>query len=186
MSITSIKEQDLHKFTKDLIDAAVKIDRPNREKICNFVLNLATNGGKRMEAALEAGYGSNKDEAGKKVASSKAATLLENDEIFSLYDKIFALRFTSTIFAKLLEKEHRIALLYQVFFHCYEEKTHVSVSAFQEISRLKGDYEDKGDSDIGKLLARLDELNQKDKMYEAFMNFHKLPKDAPPDKERLN
>ncbi len=159
MSNISIKEMDLNVLTEELVNEALEIDRPDRERICNFVLNLATNGGRRTQAALDAGYGSN-DEAGKKVASSKAARLLENAGISSLYKKICAYKFRQNIFVKLIEKQHLTHMLYQLAISCQKNNPRASIGAIQEIGKLSGFYEEKGGLDpaIAALAGKNQEL----------------------------
>ena len=134
-----IKEQDLHEVVKDLIDEALEIDRPNKEKICNFVLNLITNGDRKTRAAIDAGYGDETKE-GNKVASVEAARLLGDARIKSVYDKLRRAKLSANLFNKAFDKQHVIYLLYQIGMNCADTNAKQSITAFKEAATLAGFY----------------------------------------------
>lgn len=164
----TIKEQDLHAIVKDLMDKALAISRPNKEKICKFVVNLVENGGHKTKAALDAGYGEEKDRNGQKqtleqrkgIASTEAIRLLKSAEISAVYESLLSHRFLSQVFVKNLTKEHIISILYQagLIGLCSERNFKSGISALVEASKLAGFSDDDSRKDIDRLIAAQEEI----------------------------
>ncbi len=170
----TIKEQNLHAIVKDLMDKALAISRPNKEKICRFVVNLVENGGKKADAAMAAGYGSKKDENGnersfddrRNIASSEAYRLLKNDAIFAVYEALLSHRFLSNIFVNHLKKEHLASVFYQAGMIALEDclnsgkKITPAIAALREAGILAGFYDESSRKDPNALDDKKEEVAQ--------------------------
>lgn len=160
----SALDQDLNKIIYEMVEEVISIDRPNKEKICNFVVNLVLNGGNQTQAALDAGYS-------KESARQEASRLLTNDNIRSIYERMLSHRFISQIFRKTLSKEHLVNLCYQIAQrNFYSEKTQsVAVKAIEQICKIMGYYEPietKNIQDYGDLLEQLSKVPMIAKAFE--------------------
>lgn len=161
MSNITIKEQDLHAIIHDLMDKALAINRPNKEKICHFVVNLVENGGNKTRAALDAGYGEEKDKDGKvrgkevrnHMASTESARLMADAGILSVYESLLSHRFLSKIFVQTLKKEHMVSILYQAGLKGLNSERNFKsgISALVEAGKLAGFYEI-DEKDKGKII----------------------------------
>lgn len=164
----TIKEQDLHAIVQDLMDKALAINRLNKEKICQFVVNLVENGGHKTKAALDAGYGAKKDKDGKvrndkernHIACSEATQLLSNADISSVYETLLAHRFMSKIFVKNLTKEHLTSILYQAGLKGLNSERNFKsgISAIVEAAKLAGFYNEDSKKDSDDLDDKKEEL----------------------------
>lgn len=152
----SALDQDLNKIIYEMVEEVISIDRPNKEKICNFIVNLVLNGGRQEQAALDAGYS-------KKAAGAEASRLLTDVKIRAIYERFLAHRFVTGIFRKTLTKEHLVNLCYQIAQrNFYSEKTQsVAVKAIEQICKIMGYYEPietKNITDYGDLLEQLSKV----------------------------
>ena len=154
-----IKEQDLHEATKDLINEALEIDRPNKEKVCNFIVNLVNNGGHKTRAALDAGYGDDTKE-GRASAAAEAVRLLKNVKINSVYENLSRSKLSSTLFNKAFDKQHVIYLLYQIGMNCADTNAKQSITAFKEAATLAGFYTDEAMQEATNAMAKAEEVAQ--------------------------
>jgi len=149
MTEIKIKEHDLYVIIKDLMEEALSIDRPNKVKICNFVVDLVENGGHITNAAMAAGYGPKKTKDGRiyteaerrKVAGSEGSRLLENTGISGLYEKLMWHRCVSNTFTKSFSREHVIYILYQIAINTLEKNPRQAIMALREASTLAGHYQ---------------------------------------------
>lgn len=165
-----IKEHDLHEIVKSLMDKAIAIDRPNKEKICNFIINLVENGGKRRVAAYDAGYGTERDENGnvrtdeerKNIAGVEATRLLRDDKILAVYEELRAHKFLARVFVRTLKKEHLISVLYQAGIKalCSEKYMKSGVAALKEVGILAGFYSDESMREAADFLGIKDEVKE--------------------------
>lgn len=160
----SALDQDLNKIIYEMVEDVISIDRPNKEKICNFVVNLVLNGGRKEQAALDAGYS-------KATAASEAYRLLNDAKINAIYERFLAHRFVTGIFRKTLSKEHLVNLCYQIAQrNFYSEKTQsVAVKAIEQICKIMGYYEPietKNIQDYGDLLEQLSKIPMIAKAFE--------------------
>ncbi|WP_299079087.1 hypothetical protein [uncultured Paraglaciecola sp.] len=186
-----IKEYDLHEIIKDLVDAALEIDRPNKEKICKFIVNLVDNGGNKTMAAIDAGFGAKKGKDGKArtlderkaVASTEGDRLLRNAAISSLYEKLLSHRFISTIFTKTFTKEHSANILYQIGMNTYETNPRQAIAAFKEASTLAGHYKDMDDSSDEEKQKRTAELIKAGNVIDAWKHAQNQVDSKKVDKE---
>lgn len=137
----NIKQQDLHEITRELVDATLDIDRPNREKICDFILNLSNNGGHKQRAAIEAGYG-DQTPSGMSTAAAEATRLLKDVKIAAVYEKLQRIKFSEKILAKSLSKDHYISLYYQIAISCADKNLGQAIKALKEAATLSGYYAD--------------------------------------------
>lgn len=162
----AIKEKDLHALVDELVDDAIKIDRPNKEKICNYVINLVNNGGHKTKAARAAGYGGQYDENGKRrtdeernrIAGAEGYRLLKNEQILSLYEKLAKQKFSAKIFCDSLDKQHLISRAYKEFERLKEEKPRTAHAFFQEVCKMKGFYVEQVNVDNAKLAEQQAEI----------------------------
>ena len=173
-----VKEHDLHVIIKDLIDKALEIDRPNKEKICRFIVNLVNNGGNKSIAAMDAGLGgSEKDANGNKrtfeqmrsAAATEANRLLKNAQILSVYEKLLAHRMTSIIFTQSMSKEHIINVLYQIGINSHDKNPRQAVAALKEAATLAGYYRENAQGDEENVLQKIDELHKAMSVKDEFM-----------------
>lgn len=166
-----VKAQDLHILTEKLIKNSAIADRPNRSKVCKFIINLVENGGHKTEAALAAGYGSKTDkegnqraeEARRNIAASTAARLLSDVKISDIYEQLLEDTLVSKYFVKILDKEHVIYNLYRTAMEALkgEEKNFSrGITALKEVAQLCGFYEQNDRQDIADLQDKLEELTE--------------------------
>ena len=130
----AVKEQDLNKIIYEMVDDVISIDRPNRDKVCAFIVNLVENGGRKEQAAIDAGYS-------KTSAGTQAHRLLSNDKINAVYEKLLSHRFVSEIFRKSLTKDHLINLCYQIAMRSFDTAPSQAVKAIEQICKIAGYYE---------------------------------------------
>lgn len=148
MTEFKIKENDLYAITKDLMNAALVIDRPNKGKICNFVVALVENGGHITNAAMLAGYGPPKTKDGKvyteaerrKLAGNEGSRLLENAGISGLYEKLMWHRCVADNFTKSFSRNYSAALMFQAYQMNINKNPSQAIKALKEASILVGHY----------------------------------------------
>lgn len=193
----TIKEQNLHEIVKDLMEKALEIDRPNREKICQFVINMADNGGRKQKAAYDAGFGgSKKDENGNKrpeedrqrAAAVEANRLLKDAKILAVYERLISHRLLSVVFARSLQREHIISVMYQVALSSWEKNPKQAITALKEAATLSGFYKDKSQGDDPELPGKKAELAEATSIIPKYFNANTQKQGTlvVVDKEKLN
>lgn len=188
-----IKDQGLGDIIGDVMDMALAIDRPNCEKICQFVFNLAQNGGNKTQAAFDAGYGGEKDKDGNKrsekdrkhIASVEAARLLGNARILAIYEALKAHRFLSRFFVKNLRKEDVIHIMYQNAMDSLTPppEKNSKHAALKEIAALMGFYSEESKDNLAR---KLDEEDEMRKAPDTLALIDKAANAVRPDKRKMN
>lgn len=163
-----IKEQDLHAIVKDLMDKALAVDRPNKEKICKFVVNLVENGGNKSQAAYDAGYGPKKDGKGKirtekerrYLAKGDGHRLLTNADISAVYETLLSHRFLSTIFVQNITKAHLVSVLYQAGINGLNSERNFKsgIAAIKEVASMLGYLSEDSRRDADRVVDAKDEV----------------------------
>ncbi len=139
---------------------AANLDRPNKEKICDFIINLSNNGGKQQQAALDAGYGNASTDEGRNVAGATAARLLRDVRISELYEKLKNLKFSSEIFTKSFTKDHIVAIYYQLGMKLVDKNPAKAIVAWKEAATLSGFYEDEARTMAVKAMEKAETTEQ--------------------------